>query len=63
MPSETLHAGLTLDAELLEELLTSSEEAVSDAPLPCPEGGVGVLILGLALSPKQPKEPKEPGSK
>ncbi|MDN0193561.1 hypothetical protein [Streptomyces sp. S.PNR 29] len=47
---------VTLDAELLEELMASTEAPVSDAPGPCPEA-IGPVLL---LSPKEPKEPKEP---
>jgi hypothetical protein len=51
--------GLTLDAELLEELAAGTEALVSDAPLPCPDGLGSVLLLQAILSPKEPKEPKE----
>ncbi|XIG80333.1 hypothetical protein C1N81_40985 [Streptomyces sp. SGAir0957] len=50
---------LVLDKEAVEGLMVPSEAPVSDAPIPSPEGGgVGALLLGLLLSPKEPKEPK-----
>ncbi|GAA2386469.1 hypothetical protein [Streptomyces coeruleofuscus] len=51
---------VTLDAGLLEELVTSTETPVSDAPPPTPEGlgSVRPTLLTLLLSPKEPKEPR-----
>ncbi|SFC36901.1 hypothetical protein [Streptomyces aidingensis] len=48
----------TAQAEAAEELMAAPEAAVSDAPLPAPEGA-GALLLGLLLSPKEPKPAKE----
>ncbi|CAM5441396.1 hypothetical protein [Streptomyces coeruleorubidus] len=47
---------MTLDAEVLEDLLTHPEAPVSAAPSPGPEAGIPVLVLALALAPKEPKE-------
>lgn len=50
---------LTLDAEVVEGLMTGPEAPVSDAPLPTveSEGELGLLLL-LGISPKPPKEPR-----
>ena len=38
-------------------LMTEAETAISDPPLFSPQAaGIGVLLLGLLLSPKVPKE-------
>ncbi|MFH8409161.1 hypothetical protein ACH4FX_30880 [Streptomyces sp. NPDC018019] len=62
MLAQTLQTtGLTLDEETLGWVATQPEAPLSDAPIPIPEaaaGGVGVLLLGLLLSPKEPKETK-----
>ncbi|MEV0262781.1 hypothetical protein AB0I49_15770 [Streptomyces sp. NPDC050617] len=50
--------GLALDEETLGHLMTQPEAPLSDAPVPSPEGiggGSGLLLAGLALSPKGPK--------
>jgi hypothetical protein len=41
----------------LTSLMAEEEAPLSDAPLYTPEdGGIGVLLLGLLLSPKPPKD-------
>ncbi|MEV0276651.1 hypothetical protein AB0I22_09765 [Streptomyces sp. NPDC050610] len=59
MPVQTLKpTGLALDKEILGHLMTQPETEVSDAPIPSPDGvggGSGILLAGLALSPKGPK--------
>jgi hypothetical protein len=41
----------------LTSLMAEEEAPLSDAPLYSPEdGGIGVLLLGLLLSPKPPKD-------
>ncbi|MFF5517065.1 hypothetical protein [Streptomyces coeruleorubidus] len=46
---------MMLDAEVLEDLLTHPEAPVSAAPSPGPEAGIPVLVLSLALAPKEPR--------
>ncbi|MEU6114313.1 hypothetical protein ABZ840_07175 [Streptomyces sp. NPDC047117] len=59
MLSQTVRTtGLTLDGETLEAVAAQPEAPLSDAPVPSPEGGgIGLLLLGLLLSPKEPKDP------
>lgn len=48
------------EAGAVTALMTESEAPISDAPLYAPEDvGVGLLLLGLLLSPKPPKPSKD----
>jgi len=48
------------DFSAVTSLMTEEESRFSDAPLYSPEDvGVGILALGLLLSPKSPKPSKD----